>query len=158
MSGTAEYDKCHYVCFTLYGVAVFMVSLLQWQSCRAREEIPHLLRSKINSTPTSAAFMRQWTGSSLVQVMACRLFGAKPLPEPVWIYCQLDSWEQVSVKFESEFDNFYSRKCIWKCPCPQYGTGSPHNSAHKATYILADRASVERKQLIGSLIRRTWVA
>ena len=27
--------------------------------------------------------MRQWTGSALVQVMACRLFGAKPLPEPM---------------------------------------------------------------------------
>ena len=35
--------------------------------------------------------MRQWIGSSLVQVMACRLFGAKPLPEPIL--------EQVSVNF-----------------------------------------------------------
>ena len=34
--------------------------------------------------------------------MACRLFGAKPLPEPVLAYCQLDSCEQISVKFESE--------------------------------------------------------
>ena len=30
----------------------------------------------INSSPPSAAYMRQWTGSALVQVMACRLFGA----------------------------------------------------------------------------------
>ena len=30
-----------------------------------------------NPTP-SAAYMRQWNGSSLVQVMACCLFGAKP--------------------------------------------------------------------------------
>ena len=62
--------------------------------------------------------MRQWTGSSLFQVMACRLFGAKPLPEPMLIYCQLDSREQVSVKFESEFYHFHSRKCIWKCRLP----------------------------------------
>ena len=34
--------------------------------------------------------------------MACRLFGAKPLPEPMLVYCQLDSWEQISVKFESD--------------------------------------------------------
>ena len=27
--------------------------------------------------------------SALVQVMACRLFGAKPLPEPMLAYCQL---------------------------------------------------------------------
>ena len=52
---------------------------------------------------SSPAYMRQRTGSSLVHVMACRLFGAKPLPEHTLAYCQLDSWEQISVKFESEF-------------------------------------------------------
>ena len=30
--------------------------------------------------------------------MACRLVGAKPLPEPMLTYCQLDPWEQTSVK------------------------------------------------------------
>ena len=63
----------------------------------------------------SAAYMRQWTGSSLIQVMACRLFARKPLPEPMLIYCQLVSWEQVSMKFESKFYHFHSRKYIWKC-------------------------------------------
>ena len=47
--------------------------------------------------------MRQWTGSALVQVKACRLFGDKPLPEPMLAHCQLDSWEQISVKLESKF-------------------------------------------------------
>ena len=64
--------------------------------------------------------MRQWTGSSLVQVMACRLFGAKPLPEPMLSYCQLDSWEHISVKYESEFYHFHSRKCNWKCGLPKW--------------------------------------
>ena len=32
--------------------------------------------------------MRNWTGSTLLQVMVCRLFGAKPLPEPMVSYCQ----------------------------------------------------------------------
>ena len=50
----------------------------------------------VNSSPHSAAYMRQWTGPSLVQVMACRLFCAKPLPEPMMAYCQLDSWEKIS--------------------------------------------------------------
>ena len=40
--------------------------------------------------------MRQGSGSALVQVKACRLFGAKPLPEPMLAFCQLDSWEQIS--------------------------------------------------------------
>ena len=71
--------------------------------------------SHINSSPPCAAYMRQWAGSALFQAMACRLFGAKPLPEPMLVYCQLYSWEQISVKFESEFSHFHSRKCIRKC-------------------------------------------
>ena len=39
------------------------------------------------------AYTRQWMGSALVQVMAC---------------CQLDSWEQM------QWNDFHSRKCIWK--------------------------------------------
>ena len=65
-----------------------------------------------NPSPPTAAYMCQWTGSVLIQVMVCRLFGVKPLPEPTLAYCQLDSWEQISVKFESEFCHFHSRKCI----------------------------------------------
>ena len=34
----------------------------------------------------------QWTGLSLVQVMACCLFGAKPLPQPTKTYWQLNSF------------------------------------------------------------------
>ena len=68
----------------------------------------------LNSSPPSAAYM-QWTGSPLAQVMACRLSGAKPLPEPMLAYCQLDSREYISVKFESEYYYFHSKKSIWKC-------------------------------------------
>ena len=38
--------------------------------------------------------MRTWIGSALLQIMACRLFGAKPLSEPMLDYHQLDPWEQ----------------------------------------------------------------
>ena len=34
--------------------------------------------------------------------MDCRLFDAKPYAEPMLGYCQLDTWEYISVKFESE--------------------------------------------------------
>ena len=37
----------------------------------------------VNSCPPSAAYMHQWIGSALVKIMACRLFGAKPLSKPV---------------------------------------------------------------------------
>ena len=37
----------------------------------------------VNSSHPSTAYMCQWTVPALVQVMACHLFSAKPLPEPV---------------------------------------------------------------------------
>ena len=65
----------------------------------------HILQGTMsfNSSPPSVAYTHtrthththiyicvcHWTGSVLVQVMACRLFGAKPLPEPMLVYCQL---------------------------------------------------------------------
>ena len=49
--------------------------------------------------------------------MACRLSGAKLLSEPVVAYCELNSWKQISVKFESKCDNFHTRKLNWKCIC-----------------------------------------
>ena len=40
----------------------------------------------------SGGYMRHWPESSLVWVMAWRLFGTKPLPEPMLTYCQVDPW------------------------------------------------------------------
>ena len=42
--------------------------------------------------------------------MACRLFGAKPLSEPIVDYYQLDPWEQISGKMDSKYNNFSCRK------------------------------------------------
>ena len=69
----------------------------------------------------SAAYMRQWIGPTLVPIMACRLFGPKPLYKPVLgLYCQLDPLEQTSAKFQSKNKIFHSRKCrrkhrLWNC-------------------------------------------
>ena len=41
----------------------------------------------INSLRPSDAYMRRWTGSSLVQILACRLYGDRPLSEPMLEYC-----------------------------------------------------------------------
>ena len=49
---------------------------------------------------------RQWTGSSLVQVMAWHLFGAKPLPDPMLTYHQLHPQEHASMKLESKYKSF----------------------------------------------------
>ena len=44
-------------------------------------------RAQANSSPPSATYMRQWIGSPLVQIMACRLFGTKSLSKPIMGYC-----------------------------------------------------------------------
>ena len=43
-----------------------------------------------NTSPPSAAYMRQYTGPAFVQVMACRRSGAKPLPELMLNYFHLN--------------------------------------------------------------------
>ena len=40
-----------------------------------------------------------WMGSALVQIMACRLFGAKPLSKPMLGYCQLEIWNRSQWNF-----------------------------------------------------------
>ena len=60
-------------------------------------------------------YMRLWTGSALVQIMACCLNGAKPLSEPVLTYCQLDPKEYISMSFYLKFKYFHLRKCVSTC-------------------------------------------
>ena len=47
--------------------------------------------------------------------MACQLWGAKPLYEPMLTYCHLKPWEINSVKFKFKYKTFNSRKCIYEC-------------------------------------------
>ena len=54
---------------------------------------------RFNSSPPSGAYMRQWIGSALDQIMTCRLFGAKPWSKPMLDCCQLNPYGQTSVKF-----------------------------------------------------------
>ena len=45
-------------------------------------------RASENPSSPSAAYMRQWIWSALIQTMACRIFGGRQLSEPVLGYCQ----------------------------------------------------------------------
>ena len=49
---------------------------------------------------------------SLAQIMACRMFGAKPLAEPMLTLGQLDPNTQTSVKLETKYKDYLSGKCI----------------------------------------------
>ena len=65
------------ICIT-YNV-MSMIKLVLWWCHKA----------SFNSSLPSAAYMPQWTGSALVQIMACRVDGAEPSYEPILTLCQL---------------------------------------------------------------------
>ena len=60
----------------------------------------NIMKKIFNSSPPSAGYMHQGTEPALVQSIACRLFGAEKLAEPMLTYCQLDPKEQTSVEFK----------------------------------------------------------
>ena len=39
----------------------------------------------VDSSPPSAAYLRHWIGSALLQITACRLFGAEPYLDQCWV-------------------------------------------------------------------------
>ena len=110
---------------------------------------------KLNSSPPIAACMHQWTRSALVQVMACCLFGIKPLPEPMLAYCQLHSWEQISVKFESELRNFHWRKCLWNYYLPKWRPFCPRGDELIAVHIWIQADKVNES--VENMHWHTWV-
>ena len=61
--------------------------------------------------------MRQWIGSALVQIMACRLLGARPNSKPVLGYCQSDPYEQTSVKSEWKHKTFNHERAFGNVVC-----------------------------------------
>ena len=64
---------------------VVILNSFLWDPCEL-----FTLFVRVNSSPPGATYIRQWTGTALVHVMACRLFGAKPLSEPMLGCYQLD--------------------------------------------------------------------
>ena len=76
-------------------------------------DCPSVNEITINSSPPSAAYVHKWFGLTLLQIMACHLFGTKQLCKPMLDYCQLDPLKQASVKFWSKYKTFHSRKCMW---------------------------------------------
>ena len=54
---------------------------------------------------------------SLVQVIACRLIGTKPLPEPILNYSQLDSCEQNLCEILIEIQRVSPKKMSLKMSC-----------------------------------------
>ena len=97
--------RCIVICivvFTLWVHCGFLVKSSIYpdniQSCSTDTEVIVSVRRRQRCNPKgflkdhpSVAYMRHWTGSALIHIMACRLIGTKPLPESMLTYCQLDT-------------------------------------------------------------------
>ena len=57
----------------------------------------------VNTLAISDAIWHHRPWSTLLQVMACHLFGAKPLLVAMLAYNKFDTWEQTSMRFESHW-------------------------------------------------------
>ena len=98
-------------------VNIYHISDLRWSTWKHGYFVVswkwlHTIVNKVNSSPPSAAYMRRWTLSALVQIMAYRLVGAKPLSEPMLPYCQSDPEEHITMKFYLKFKYLHSKKCV----------------------------------------------
>ena len=97
-------DECHSTLLIKSTLVQVMAWCRQAASHCLSQCWPHLCRHMASLCPNElthlpcAAYMRQWTWSALVHVMACRLFGGKPLPELMLIYCHFGpkySWNKL---------------------------------------------------------------
>ena len=88
---------------------------LVWRSGTSRFHL--LVPSLINSLRPCDAYMRWQPRPSLVQVMACCLFGTKPLSEPMLAHCQLDHLERTSVKFYQNSNIFIQEYAFENVVC-----------------------------------------
>ena len=110
------------------------IRIISWQThTQANEHIIMGILSMLTHLPPTP-YMRLWTKSALVQVMACRLFCVKPLAEIILTCYQLNPREQTSVKIESRYQILHSWKCIWKCRLRNGG----HFLQGKISYYYSD--------------------
>ena len=63
-------------------IAQPLITKLTWKSFILKVPFKYLRSQWVNSSPPSATYMPQGTGSALVQIMACHLFSTKPLSKP----------------------------------------------------------------------------
>ena len=83
-----------------YNVPIFIIfSSRSIVGCKCiHRNAYHDQHKPFNLSPPSAACVRQWIGSALVQTMACRRLGDKPLSIPMLGYCQLGNFSEILIK------------------------------------------------------------
>ena len=77
LRGWHKNDKITYNTQSSWHGIIVMVTMSKLVTGSQYEDL--IIQQTLNSSLPSAAYMHQWIESALVQIMACRLLGAKPL-------------------------------------------------------------------------------
>ena len=114
-----QFKECN-VCrlfhtYSMKWLLSFWILILKYTELKDNNSLWKLYDAiNINSLRPSHAYMRHWTVSSLIHVLACRLFGDRH-------YLKNDdslSFGTISV-FLSKIKHFHWRICIWKHRLPK---------------------------------------
>ena len=140
-----------------------------WKSfTNIHSHVDDLAQDWSNSSVSAMELLQSSTKLSFCMVPLYRdhfvwcLFSTKPLP--MLAYCQLDSWKQISVKFELEFCHFHSRKFIWKCCLPKWWQFIPRQAYHPnhvklgwcGICVVKGDWKGHRKKLPWTIISQSW--
>ena len=96
-----EWLNIHYIWLVLYRnitekTQPVVLRLIQTAACLSNLGKKNNPVVKVNSLRPSDGYMHhQWTRPSLVPIMACGLFGVKPLSEPMLGYCYTPRFNEV---------------------------------------------------------------
>ena len=89
---------------------------------------------RVNSSPPSAAYMRQWIGSALVHIMACRLFGTKPLSKPLPVFVNWSLGIKLQWKFNPNTKIFIHENPFKNVVCERAAIVSRGRWVNSVTY------------------------
>ena len=76
--------------------------------------IDHVTVNGYNFSIPSDAYMPQYYKPPYILIKVCHMYGTIPLSEIMLPYCQMDFSKQISLTFESKYNNFHSRKLMRK--------------------------------------------
>ena len=79
----------------------------------------------------------------MFQVMACRLFDNKPLPDPTLTYCELDPWEHIS---RIKMQMFSFKKILLKM-----------SSIRLKPFCLSLKVLTSNRGLVEPVLVRAWI-
>ena len=85
-----------------------LAATIMWGLSRETRKPRHVC---LTHPPQCHIYMRRRNGSTLVHIMAWRRPGDRPLFEPMFTYCHLESKEHISMKFYLKFKDVHPLKC-----------------------------------------------